>query len=187
MIYLPDNGVEEDCLNSRECMDNCKSFPETWQVNETWNTSIPPTLLETHFIALRLRKRRNEWRMEFGRRTEETILSPTIRRRVRLVGVIFGQDWTRKCSWISRICGYHPTEDLTNYLRKAPQNSLRTSFFLNSTMFCRSICPPVQVMSLAGLEVEHRRQETSSSTEGIFSALYWGTSSRDSTWLMQRM
>ena len=33
MIYLPDTGVKEDCVNSRDCDDKCKRFPETWQVN----------------------------------------------------------------------------------------------------------------------------------------------------------
>merc|ERR1719264_2068683 len=29
MIYLPDTGVKEDCVNSRDCDDKCKRFPET--------------------------------------------------------------------------------------------------------------------------------------------------------------
>ena len=33
MIYLPDNGVKEDCINSRECIEKCNRFPKTWQVH----------------------------------------------------------------------------------------------------------------------------------------------------------
>ena len=142
--------------------------------------------IEIHITAPRLRKRRNECRMEYGPRTDETILSPTISRRVRLLDFLYEQDWTKKCGWISRIGGSHPTGTYKPY-ENDTSIPLQALFFLNSTIICRSICPHVQVMSLAGLEGDLRRQATSSSTEGIFLARYWGTSSRDSTSIMQKM